>query len=132
MSETMLAAMQRYAAELAEYERAQMIGGITQRLETAAMPQRSAPPERALMIAPTVGRIVYYASYGSTGEEPPDPWAALITRVHTHTCVDLAVFSPHALVFVLSVVHGAELGQWDWPPFQKAQAPQPAPAQPEA
>lgn len=72
---------------------------------------------------PTVGRIVYYKSYGTpNGEYKSEDRAAIITRVHTDVCVDLCVFNPTGLFFNTSVMQGTEGGQWDWMPYQKGQA----------
>jgi hypothetical protein len=72
---------------------------------------------------PTVGRIVYYKSYGTpNGEYKSEDRAAIITRVHNDTCVDLAVWNPTGMFFNTSVVQGTNGGQWDWMPFQKGQA----------
>ena len=75
------------------------------------------------MTAPTVGRLVYYTSYGTPGGEfPSTDRAALVTAVHNVTLVDLCVFSAEGLFFTHRVVQGAAPGQWDWMPFQKDQA----------
>jgi hypothetical protein len=72
---------------------------------------------------PTVGRMVYYKSYGTPGGEyQSEDRAAIITRVHTDTCVDLCVFNPTGLFFNTSVIQGSDGGQWDWMPYQKGQA----------
>lgn len=72
---------------------------------------------------PTVGRLVYYKSYGTpNGEFKPEDRAAVITAVHNATCVDLCVFNPTGLFFNQNVVQGSEGGKWDWMPFQKEQA----------
>lgn len=74
-------------------------------------------------MTPTVGRIVYYKSYGTpNGEFKPEDRAAIITAVHNPTCVDLCVFNPTGLFFNREVVQGNEGGKWDWMPFQKGQA----------
>lgn len=72
---------------------------------------------------PTVGRIVYYKSYGTPGGEYPSvDRAAIITQVHNATCVDLCVFNPTGQFFNQRVTQGLNPGQWDWMPFQKGQA----------
>lgn len=72
---------------------------------------------------PTVGRMVYYKSYGSPkGEYKSEDRAAVITKVHNATCVDLCVFNPTGLFFNTSVVQGSDAGQWDWMDYQKGQA----------
>jgi hypothetical protein len=75
------------------------------------------------MIEPTVGRLVYYTSYGTPGGEyPSTDRAAVITAVHDATTVDLCVFNPEGLFFNRQVRQGQQGGQWDWMPFQKDQA----------
>lgn len=72
---------------------------------------------------PTVGRIVYYKSYGTPGGEYPSvDRAAIITQVHNATCVDLCVFNPTGQFFNQGVTQGPNPGQWDWMPFQKGHA----------
>jgi hypothetical protein len=72
---------------------------------------------------PTVGRLVYYKSYGSPGGEfQSEERAAIITAVHSETEVSLCVINPTGFFFNLSVKQGPGPGQWDWMPFQKGQA----------
>ncbi|WP_193062972.1 hypothetical protein [Oceanobacillus oncorhynchi] len=72
---------------------------------------------------PTVGRIVYYKSYGTpNGEFKPENRAAVITGVVDDETVHLAVLNPTGMFFNLSVKQGGEGGQWDWMPYQKGQA----------
>lgn len=72
---------------------------------------------------PTVGRIVYYKTYGTPGGEyQSEDKAAIVTRVHTEECIDLCVFNPTGLFFNISVMQGGNGGQWDWMPYQKGQA----------
>lgn len=72
---------------------------------------------------PTVGRLVYYKSYGTPGGEYKSvDRAAVITQVHNEKCVDLCVLNPTGLFFNTSVVQGSEGGQWDWMDYQKGQA----------
>lgn len=72
---------------------------------------------------PTVGRIVYYKSYGTpNGEYKPEDRAAIITQVHNPTCVDLCVLNPTGLFFNQKVLQGDNGGQWNWMPFQVGQA----------
>jgi len=74
-------------------------------------------------MTPTVGRIVYYKSYGTPGGEYlPEDRAAIVTFVHNPTCVDLAVFNPTGMFFNQRVTQGSKGGEWDWMPFQKQQA----------
>lgn len=75
------------------------------------------------MMTPTVGRIVYYKSYGSPGgEHKSEDRAAIITKVHNASCIDLCVFNPTGLFFNTSVVQGDTGGTWDWMPYQKEQS----------
>lgn len=75
------------------------------------------------MTYPTVGRLVYYKSYGSPeGEYLSTSRAAVITAVHNASLVDLCVFNPEGLYFNRRVVQGSAPGHWDWMPFQKDQA----------
>ena len=68
---------------------------------------------------PSVGRIVHYHP-GPTGSEPE---AAIVTRVHNDTCVNLVVFGeptkeggPDGIARLTSVVFGEGEGCWSWPP----------------
>lgn len=74
---------------------------------------------------PTVGRIVYYKSFGTPGGEfNSEDRAAIITRVHTDDCVDLCVFNPNGFYFNTSVLRDetGKPGSWDWMAYQKGQA----------
>lgn len=72
---------------------------------------------------PTVGRMVYYFSFGTpNGKYPSTERAAIITAVHNDSCVDLCVLNPTGLFFNQNVVQGSAPGKWDWMPFQKGQA----------
>ncbi len=84
-------------------------------------------------IQPTVGRSVYYKSYGTPkGEYKSEDRAAIVTAVHfkdkEHATflgevesIDLCVFNPTGLFFNQNVKQGQEGGQWDWMPYQKEQ-----------
>jgi len=98
-------------------------------------------------IIPTVGRMVYYKSYGTpNGEYKSVDRSANITDVRevivdehgmihefgnpgvdnvkgelTHQ-VRLAVFNPEGLFFTKWIFNGTEPGEWDWMPYQKGQA----------
>lgn len=96
-------------------------------------------------IVPTVGRMVYYKSYGTpNGEYPSVDRAATITDVRevlvdehgyihefpskdnvvgelNHQC-RLCVFNPEGLFFTKWLNNGEAGGQWDWMPYQKGQA----------
>jgi hypothetical protein len=72
---------------------------------------------------PTVGRIVYYKSYGTpNGEYKPEQRAAIITGVVDDETVHLCVLNPTGMFFNLNVKRGQNSGQWDWIPYQKGQA----------
>lgn len=80
-------------------------------------------------IIPTVGRIVYYKSFGSpNGEYEPEIRAAIITKVESENCVGLAIINPTGMFFNPNVTRGDEPGQWDWMDYQKkaVEASQPA------
>lgn len=89
-------------------------------------------------IIPTVGRMVYYKSFGSVGGKfPPKDRAACITDVRETTedvksphQVRLCVMNPEGLFFTDWLWQGQEGGQWDWMPFQKDQAARLAPGTP--
>jgi len=75
------------------------------------------------IIQPTIGRVVYYKSYGTPGGEYPSvDRAAIITEVKSLTIVSLCVLSPEGFFFNKDVEQGKEGGHWDWMPFQKDQA----------
>ena len=75
-----------------------------------------------LTVKPTVGRMVYYKSYGTpNGEYKPEDRSATITEVIDDETVSLCVFNPTGLFFNQNVKQGQEGGQWDWLPFQKDQ-----------
>lgn len=68
---------------------------------------------------PTVGRIVHYQSYGTPGGEFKSlPRAAVVTQVHSDTCVDLCILNPTGMFFNTSVQFSEEPkgGCWNWPP----------------
>lgn len=72
---------------------------------------------------PTVGRIVYYKSYGTpNGEYKSEERAAIITGVVDDETVHLCVLNPTGMFFNLNVKQGPNPGQWDWMPYQKGQA----------
>jgi hypothetical protein len=83
------------------------------------------------MISPTVGRVVWYYPKNHQPDQPP--LAALVARVWSDTCVNLAVFdgngAPHRpgeMTSVLLVQEGAEVpsgGHYcTWMPYQIGQA----------
>lgn len=76
-------------------------------------------------IVPTVGRMVYYKSYGTPGGEFPSvDRSATITEVidAENDIVSLCVFNPTGLFFNQNVKRGDKPGMWDWMPYQKEQA----------
>ena len=81
-------------------------------------------------IKPTVGRLIYYRSYGTPGGEYPSvDRAAIITEVlkssdpvrNFEERVNLCVLNPEGMFFNRDVIKGDQPGQWDWMPFQKDQ-----------
>ena len=81
-------------------------------------------------VLPTVGRMVYYKSYGTPGGEYPSvDRSATITEVIDAEAgiVSLCVFNPEGLFFNKNVKQGQSGGQWDWMPFQKDQQARLAP-----
>lgn len=75
-------------------------------------------------IIPTVGRIVYYKTRGSTdGVYPLTVFAAIITEVKDSEkeTVSLATFGETGIRFETNVEHNDQPGGWDWMPFQKDQ-----------
>lgn len=71
-------------------------------------------------IKPTVGRIVYYKSYGTpNGEYKSEDRAAIITAIKDAELgvIDICVFNPTGMFFNQEVKQGQEGGQWDWMPF---------------
>lgn len=72
---------------------------------------------------PTVGRMVYYKSYGTPGGEFPSvDRAAIITDVASDDVVSLCIINPTGLFFNTNISKGEKPGQWDWMPYQKGQA----------
>lgn len=69
---------------------------------------------------PTVGRIVHYYGKDAYGDNGEGPYAALVTKVHSDTCVNLMVFM--AGMTPASSVQGGDDQQsgmsqrWEWPP----------------
>lgn len=66
---------------------------------------------------PIIGRIVHYKNTETEKgcHQGAELGAAIITRVHSDTCVNLAVFRETWTDFKTSVVQGAGQSQWDWP-----------------
>lgn len=77
-----------------------------------------------MYIPPTVGRVVYYKSYGTPGGEYPSvDRAAIITEVKDAEAgiVSVCVLNPTGFFFNQDLSQGQNPGQWDWMPFQKDQ-----------
>lgn len=66
---------------------------------------------------PSIRRMVIYQAHGSpNGAHKPEPRAAVVTRVHDETCVDLCVLNPTGMFFSQSIVfdpYGGP-GTWRW------------------
>lgn len=76
------------------------------------------------MITPTVGRVVWYHP-----EKPHEqPWAAIVTYVHSDRMVNLVVFDengfgkPKTSVQLVQDSDGRGLNYCEWMPYQKGQA----------
>jgi len=67
-------------------------------------------------MVPTIGRIVHFKA----AEDVVRP--AIITEVHSDTCVNLQVFQPGQDNWRTSVTQGEGVGQWQWMPYQVGQA----------
>lgn len=75
---------------------------------------------------PSIGRVVHYHSYGTSGGEfKPEPRAAIITQVlapdesdENDPYVGLAVLNPTGMFFNACVAYSEEPlpGCWSWPP----------------
>lgn len=68
---------------------------------------------------PSVGRIVHYMSYGTPGGEYAHACrAAIVTEMHEHNVVGLAVLNPTGAFFNTEVPWDEDLkpgGTWHWP-----------------
>ena len=68
---------------------------------------------------PTVGRTVFYQSFGTPGGEYVSlPRAAIITQVNSDGSVGLCIMNPTGLFFTQRVEYSEEQkpGSWYWPP----------------
>lgn len=68
---------------------------------------------------PSIGRIVFYQSYGTPGKEYKSlPRAAVITEVVSDVCVGLCILNPTGMFFTREVKFSEEPapGCWSWPP----------------
>lgn len=81
------------------------------------------------MIKPTIGRVVWF--WEGIHEESDQAQAALVTYVHSDTCVNLSVFDPngnqHARTSVLLKQEPDDIANYqgpycEWMPYQKGQA----------
>lgn len=76
-----------------------------------------------MIMKPTIGRVVFYNRYGTPGgEHKSEESAAIITKVHNDSCVDLCVLNPSGIHFNQKVIQGDQPGHWEWMPYQKGQA----------
>lgn len=67
---------------------------------------------------PSVGRIVHYVSYGTTGGEfKPEHRAAIVTWVYPDQAVALCVLNPNGMFFNEHVLFDVDCipGTWHWP-----------------
>jgi hypothetical protein len=82
------------------------------------------------MIKPSIGRVVWYHPAGPIVPAGAQPLAALVTYVHSDTCVNLAVFDSNGVassqtsVFLDQGDGGAvpDSGYCEWMPYQIGQA----------
>lgn len=86
------------------------------------------------MIQPTVGRVVYFVPKASKYEfgfclQAGKPHAALVTCVHSDSCVNLAVFDANGKTFPATSVQLYQDAPTEpagdyctWMPYQKGQA----------
>jgi hypothetical protein len=69
---------------------------------------------------PSVGRIVHYRGPGTAnGQFQPTTYPAVVTRVHTDTCVNLFVMTDVGHMNLTSITLGEspeEVSRWTWPP----------------
>lgn len=80
-----------------------------------------------MIIKPTVGRVVWFHKYnGVSGHQ--GPLAALVTKIHSDTCVNLVVFSETGVPFgetSVVLIHNEDTYTGNyccWMPYQKGQA----------
>lgn len=67
-------------------------------------------------LKPTIGRVVLYKALND------EIYPAIVQRVFTDTCVNLAVFYDSGPTVLTSVVQGTDSSTWDWMDYQKEQA----------
>jgi hypothetical protein len=71
------------------------------------------------MMAPTIGRVVHYQSYGTPGGEFQSlQHPAIVTEVHSDGVVGLFVINPTGQYFTREVPFSEtpKPGHWSWPP----------------
>ena len=73
--------------------------------------------------APTVGRVVYYAAFGTPGGEYKAGAlrAAIVTQVNTDGTIGLFIINPTGVFFNVAVKQdqeGRSAGTWHWMPYQ--------------
>lgn len=70
---------------------------------------------------PTIGRMVHYRGPGTAnGQFQPSTYPAVITAVHTDTCVNLFVMTNVGMMNLTSIQLAEEADQpsrWSWPPY---------------
>lgn len=88
------------------------------------------------MIEPSIGRIVWYfadhaATKGMKSTHPEEPFAAIVTAIHTDRLVNLLVFDHQGTTFAMQSVplfQGDEdddetaIAHCEWMPYQRRQA----------
>lgn len=69
---------------------------------------------------PTVGRIVHFYGKNVAPVSGDGPFAAVVTAVHSDSCISLAILAPFASNVLIgsSVMHKdvAQGDYWAWPP----------------
>ena len=82
----------------------------------AEVTRRPAPAVQGESVV-TVGRMVHYVPVHTSL-----CWAAIVTQVHSATCIDVTAFAPTGLLWPARVLHvgdgprpGYDPGTWHWP-----------------
>jgi hypothetical protein len=83
-----------------------------------------------MIIIPSIGRVVWYWHNGTAQQDRGEqPFAALVTYVHSDICVNLVVFDPNGNPASKTSVRLAQEGDKDlggpfasWMPYQLGQA----------
>lgn len=72
-------------------------------------------------MAPSVGRIVHYQSFGTPGGEFDSvPRAAVVAEVHEDNEVTVCVLNPSGIFFNrVKYSEDPKPGHWNWPPRQE-------------